>query len=146
MAHSHQFLKHINSIDHHIQFTAKTPNTDGSIPFVDTLVSSGPNNLLLRTIYRKPTPTHQYLHCVFNTLTHRTQTVCATHSCCTRNRNTKRGLIRCPYPLWALKRLKIKCSHKYNTLQTHTNTSSNNTNNNNSNTQTLIWWYPLQRD
>ena len=31
--HSHQFLKHINSIDPHIQFTAGTPNTDGSTSF-----------------------------------------------------------------------------------------------------------------
>ena len=31
--HNNQFLQNINSVDPHTQFTAETPNTDGSIPF-----------------------------------------------------------------------------------------------------------------
>ena len=60
--HSHQFLQHINSIDPHIQFTAETPNADGSIPFLDSLVSPGPDNTLLTTLHGKPILIDQYLH------------------------------------------------------------------------------------
>ena len=82
------FLQHINSIDPHAQFNQEAPNTDGSIPFLDTLVSPGPNNNLLTTVYRKSTHPGQHLYwnsqhnlssmySVFNTLTHRARTVCA---------------------------------------------------------------------
>ena len=85
---SHQFLQHTKSIDPHIQLNAGLSNTDGSIPFLDTLVSPGPDNTLLTTVYRKPTHRGQCLHWdshhnvsakygLFNTLAHRTRTVCA---------------------------------------------------------------------
>ena len=65
----------------------QNPNTDGSIPFLETSVSPVPENTLLTTVYRKPTHTDQYLHwdnhhylsakySEFNTLTHRARTVC----------------------------------------------------------------------
>ena len=84
---SHHFLQHINYIDPHIQFIVETSNTNGSIPFLDTLVSPEPDNSVLTTVYRKPTHTDQYLHwdyrhnlsakySVFTTLTHRARTVC----------------------------------------------------------------------
>ena len=57
-----QQLQHINSHDLHIQFTVEEPNQDGPLPFLDTLVSPGPNNTLITTVYRKPPNTDQYLH------------------------------------------------------------------------------------
>ena len=60
--HSQQFLQHINSIDPHTQFTTEVPRSDRSIPFLDTLVSPGPDNTLLTSVYRKPIPTDQYIH------------------------------------------------------------------------------------
>ena len=86
--HSIQFLQHINSINPHIQFIQGTPNTDGSIPFLDTLATPGSDNTLLTTVNRKATHTDQCLHwdshcniftkkSVYNTLTHRICTVCA---------------------------------------------------------------------
>ena len=60
--HSHQFLQHINSIDPNIQFSTENPKDDGSIPFLDNLVSPGPNNTLIMSVYRKPTHTDQYLY------------------------------------------------------------------------------------
>ena len=84
--HSQQLLHHINSQDPNIQFTLEEPGTDGSIPFLDTKVSPGPNNTILTTVYRKPTHTDQYLHwdsnhfitaknSVYNTLAHMAKVV-----------------------------------------------------------------------
>ena len=42
--HRTHFLHYINSIDPHIQFTTEEPNTDGSILFIDTHVTPGPDN------------------------------------------------------------------------------------------------------
>ena len=81
--HSQQLLQHINSI----QFTAEDPNSEGSFPFLDTLVTPGPDKTLFTTIYRKPIHTDQYLHwdshhnlsakfSVFNTITHAARSVC----------------------------------------------------------------------
>ena len=60
--HSQELLQHINSQDPHIQFTVQEPKQQGPLPFLDTLVSPGPNNTLVTTVYRKPTYTDQYLH------------------------------------------------------------------------------------
>ena len=49
--HSQQLLKHINSLDPHIQFTTEDPNKEGALPFLDTLVSPGPNNTLTATMF-----------------------------------------------------------------------------------------------
>ena len=54
---SQQLLQHINSYDPYIQFTIEKPNQDGALPFLDTLVSPGPNNTLVTNVYRKPTHT-----------------------------------------------------------------------------------------
>ena len=59
---SNQFMKQINSIDPHIQFTMETAVPQGSIPFQDTLVSTGPDTTLLTTGFRKPTHTDQYVY------------------------------------------------------------------------------------
>ena len=58
----------------------QNPKDNGSIPFLDTLVSPACKNTLTTSVYRKPTHADQYLHCesqhglsarysVFNTLT-----------------------------------------------------------------------------
>ena len=60
--HSHQFLQHINSIGLHIEFTIENPKEDGSISFLDTLVSQGPNNIIITSLYRKPTHIVQCIH------------------------------------------------------------------------------------
>ena len=37
--HSHEFFQHINSIEEKIKFTAESTRADGSMPFLDTLVT-----------------------------------------------------------------------------------------------------------
>ena len=79
--HSQDLLHHINNQDPHIQFTVE-PTQQGSLPFLDTLVTIDPDNTFSTTVYRKPTHTDQYLHwdsnhditakqSVHNTLAHR---------------------------------------------------------------------------
>ena len=60
--HSKHLLQHINTQDPIIQFTVEQPGIDGSIPFLDTKVTPGPNNTIHTIVYRKPTQTDQYLH------------------------------------------------------------------------------------
>ena len=83
--HSQVLLQHINIQDPHIQFTVE-PTQQGSLPFLDTLVTIEPNNTFSTTAYRKPTHTDQYLHWdsnhhvtakqnVFNILAHRAKVV-----------------------------------------------------------------------
>ena len=122
--HSQQFLQHLNSIDPHIRFPTVPPSSNGSIPFLDTLVSPGPNNTLLASVHRKLTHVDQYLHwdschglsanySVFKTLTHRTKTVCTNQQLLKEEEeHIRKVLHRCKYPTWALNRLKIIINYK----------------------------------
>ena len=79
--HSHQFLNTSTPLT--LTYNSlQTPNSDGSICFLDTLFSPGPDYTLLKTVYRKYTHTDQYLQwhfhhnlsakfSVLNTLTHK---------------------------------------------------------------------------
>ena len=59
--HKEEFFNHINSIEEKIKFTAENTKADGSIPFLDTLVTPKSEGSLSTTVYRKPTHTNQYL-------------------------------------------------------------------------------------
>ena len=67
-----EFLHHINSIDPRIQFTSEDSKPDGSIPFLDSLITPQPDGSIMTTVYRKPTHTDMYLHwditCLQNTV------------------------------------------------------------------------------
>ena len=60
-AHKDRFLEHINSTDDRIQFTVEESRSDGSMPFLDTLVIPQPDGSFRTTVYRKPTHTDLYL-------------------------------------------------------------------------------------
>ena len=58
----HQFVQHINSLDLHIQYSTEDLKEGGSIPFLDTLVSLGPQKTPLKlklsqTNPQRPLPT-----------------------------------------------------------------------------------------
>ena len=55
-----ELFAHINSIDHHIQFTIE-PEKDGQLPFLDLCINIMDDGDTKLTIYRKPTHTDQYL-------------------------------------------------------------------------------------
>ena len=60
-AHKQEFLEHINSIDAHIPFTSEDSKDDGSMPFLDMLITPTENGRLNTTVYRKATRTDMYL-------------------------------------------------------------------------------------
>ena len=84
------FFNHINSIDDKIQFTKEAGRSDGSMPFLDTLVIMNGDGSLNTKVYRKPTHTDLYLqweshhsivakYSVINTLHHRAKAVCSNN-------------------------------------------------------------------
>ena len=56
-----EFLQHINSVDPAIQFTKEEQRQDGSMPFLNILVTPREDGTLTTRVYRKPTHTDQYL-------------------------------------------------------------------------------------
>ena len=54
-AHKEEFLTHINSVDSNIQFTSEDPGPEGSLPFLDILITPNEEGRLETTVYRKPT-------------------------------------------------------------------------------------------
>ena len=84
-----EFFQHINSIDPRIQFTTEESKPDGSIPFLDCIVTPQTDGSIHTAVYRKPTHTDMYLHwdsyhhlaakySVINTLRHRAKN-CVYH-------------------------------------------------------------------
>ena len=59
-SHKEGFLEHLNSVDHHIQFTAEDQRSDGAMPFLDILVTPGRDGSLSTSVYRKHTHTDLY--------------------------------------------------------------------------------------
>ena len=111
--HSQALLQHINNQDPHIEFTVE-PTQQGSLPFLDTLVTIESNNTFSTTVYRKPTHTDQYLHwdsnhhitakqIVYNTLAHRAKVVSSSQDRLDQElQHIKTALQACQFPSWAL--------------------------------------------
>ena len=135
--HSHDLLHHINNHDPHIQFTVE-PTQQGSLPFLDTLVTIEPDNTFSTTVYRKPTHMDKYLHwdsnhhitakqSVYNTLAHRSKIVSSTQDKMDRElQHIRTSLQQCQYPDWALN----QWQHKFTNPNQPTTTTNNNSNNN----------------
>ena len=115
-----EFFQHINAIGKKIQFTAENTRADGSLPFLDTLVTSEEDGSLSTSIYRKPTHTNQYLqwdshhaignkYSVINSLLHRAKYICSSQDQLKEELTyIDRALAACKYPSWAIKRMKLK--------------------------------------
>ena len=95
------FFQHIKSVDDNIKFTAETTKADGSMPFLDTLVTPESDGSLETTVHRKPTHTNQYLqwdshHTITNkyniisTLLHRAKTSALTNIYWKKNKQIDR--------------------------------------------------------
>ena len=108
------FISHINFIDEKIQFTMEESREDGSISFLDTLVTPCSDGSLSRKVYRKPTHKEFYLQwdshhtiaakcSVVSTLHHRAKVVCSTQQLLEEEENhLQKVLTENKYPNWAL--------------------------------------------
>ena len=120
------FLNHLNSIDHHIQFTKEESRPDGSMPFLDILITPKEDGSLSTTVYRKPIHTDLYLqwdsnhtitskYSVVGTLHHRAQVICSNPELLQQEeKHLHQALTRCNYPEWALNRVKIRAIRRQN--------------------------------
>ena len=61
-SHKDSFLQHLNTIDDNIHFTCEEADEDGSIAFLDMLITPNENGRLNTSLYRKATHTDQYLY------------------------------------------------------------------------------------
>ena len=133
-------------------------NQHGSLPFLDTQISQGPNNTLITTVYRKPTHTDQYPHwdsnhfigakySVFNMLAHRAKVVPHNQQSLYKELNHKRKVLQgCHFPTWTLNKLQQKFDHKHHIInepssmdiQPNNNTNNSGTNNNNNKNISIV--------
>ena len=60
-SHREEILQYINSVDPSIQFTTEESKQDGSMHFLDTLVTPQEDGTLTTRVYRNPTHTDLYL-------------------------------------------------------------------------------------
>ena len=119
-ANKSSFLEHINSIDSNIQFTSEDSRSDGSMPFLDILITPKEDGRLITSVYRKPTHTDLYLqwdshhtipskYSVVGTLYHRAKTICSSPQLLQEEeQHLCQAIKRCKHPTWALNRVKLR--------------------------------------
>ena len=115
-----EFFHHINSIDSHIKFTAEDTREDGSLPFLDILITPNNDGSLQTKVYRKPTHTSQYLkwdshhaisnkYSVISSLLHRAKYICSSQELLQQEqKQIQEALVLSKYPMWAINRMKTK--------------------------------------
>ena len=137
-AHREEFLTHINSVDSNIQFTTEEPGPDGSLPFLDILITPDKDGRFETTVYRKPTHMDQYLqwdshhpisskYSVVGTLHHRARTICSNNKLLQQeDDHLSKALRKCNYLIWALNRVKIKRNNPAHKKKNKTSTTQHN--------------------
>ena len=118
--HKKTVFENINDIDDKIQFTKEASRSDGSMPFLDTIVTINDDGSVNTKVYRKPTHTDLYLqwdshhaitakYSMINTLHHRAKAVCSNkQSLKEEEDHLQKVLTENKYPMWALNRVKLK--------------------------------------
>ena len=118
-----EFFHHINQVDTSIKFTLEEAGPDGSIPFLDLLITLDADGTLTTKVYRKPTHTDLYLqwdsnnnlaskYSVINTLTHRAKTLCSTPESIKQElEHLEKVLTGCKYPRWTIRKILQKQAH-----------------------------------
>ena len=127
------FLEHLNSINPKIQFTCEEIREDGSIPFLDILVTPEDDGSLKTSVFRKTTHTDLYLqwdsHHTFNLSTvwlvpyFIEHPLCAPlPNCCKKKKNTFPELSQdVNTPTWAIKRARMRSQNSNNIRTRRTN-------------------------
>ena len=128
-----EFFHHINSVDSHIKFTVENTRDDGSIPFLDSLITPNHDGSLQTKVYRKPTHTNQYLkwdsnhaisnkYSVISSLLHTAKNICSSQELLNQEqKQIQDALTLCKYPMWAINRMKTKISAPRNNRNNNQN-------------------------
>ena len=103
------FLQHLNSIDDNIHFTCEDSNEDGSIAFLDVLITPDENGRLNKYLHWDSHHAITSKYSVVGTLFHRARTVCSTPWKLQKEEKHLYQYLRiCKYPDWAINRVKLK--------------------------------------
>ena len=120
MVMNRSFLQHLNSIHQNIKFTCEEVRDDGSMPFLDILITPKEDGSLSTSVLRKPTHTDLYLqwdshhtisskYSVAGTLYHRAKTICSDPQLLQKEEDHLcQALQKCKYLTWAINRAKLK--------------------------------------
>ena len=110
-----KYFHNINSLDNDIKFTAETIKADGSMSFLDILVTPQSDGSLQTTVYIKSTHTSQYLqwdshhaisnkYSVISSLLHKAKDIYSSKDLLEEEQTQiQRALSICKYPAWAIK-------------------------------------------
>ena len=137
--HKNSFLEHLNSITPSIKFSSEETRTDGSMPFLDILITPKDDGSLQTSVFRKPTHTDLYLqwgshhtipskYSVVGTLYHRVKTICLNQDVWHKEeQHLFQALKKCKYLTWALNRVKMRCHNpNYNKRRNNNNNQQKN--------------------
>ena len=117
LSHKDDFFRHINLVEPSIQFTMEESKEDGSIPILDTIITSQPNGTFTTGVYRNPTYTYLYspwdgyhnlsaMYSVINTLSHRVQTIFSPQQVLkNESQHLEKVLMLCKYTKWAINKI-----------------------------------------
>ena len=106
---------------------------DGSIPFLDSLITPNQDGSLQTKVYRNPTHTNLYLkwdshHAISNkfsvigSLLHRAKNICSSQELLKQEqKQIQHALTLCKYPMWAINRMKTKTSAPRNNRNNNLN-------------------------
>ena len=136
--HKNSFPEHLNTINPSIKFTSEETRPDGSMPFLDILITPMDDGSLQTSVYRKPTRNDSYLqwdshhtipskYSVVVTLYHRAKTICSNQDVLEKEeQHLFQALKKCKYPTWALNRVKMRCQNPNNKRRNNNNNQQNN--------------------
>ena len=137
------FLQHLNSIHKNIKFACEEVRNDGSMPFLDILVTPKEDGSLSTSVFRKPTHTDLCLqwdsqhtipskYNVAKTLYHTAKTISSEPQLQKKEEDHLcQALQECSYPLWTINRARIKSQNPSRSkIRNNNNQTSKKTTNN----------------
>ena len=148
------FLQHLNSIHPNIKFTCEEVRDDGSMPFLDILITPEEDGSLSTSVFRKPTHTDLYLqwdshhtisskYSVAGTLYHRAKTVCSNPQLLQKEGDHLcKVLKKCQYPTWVINMAKVKSQSPTRSANRNNN---NQTGQNKPNNKNIYMVVPYQQ-
>ena len=136
-----------------IKFTCEEVRCDGSMLFLDILITPQEDGSLSTSVFRKPTHTDLYLqwdshqtisskYSVAGTLYHKAKTACSNSQLLQKEEDHLcKDLKKCKYPTGAINRARLKSQ---NPIRSATRNNNNQIGQNNSNNKNLYMVVPYQ--